>query len=765
MPQRFRYFLANTASTGRQIAGALIGVVLGVSSLAPPVAAQVPFDDAVQVANGAEHSCALRGNGTVWCWGRNIYGQLGDGTTTSRNGGVQVLNLIDAVEIAVGAIHSCARTSLGAVFCWGGNFFGRLGDGTTINRSVPTAVLGMSSGATSISAGRNHTCAVLSGAAKCWGANSSGALGDGTTTDRLIPTEALGLTSGIAKVSAGAYHSCALSDGGGLLCWGGNNHGQLGDGTTTGRLTPLAVSGLGSGVAMVSAGASHSCAALNDGSMRCWGKNNVGQIGDGTTTNRLAPVPISGIQDVSAIAAGANHTCAISQAAPYCWGENQFGQLGDGGTSQRNTPAPVFGETAGSLSITAGETHSCHVAADGRVRCWGSGKFGQLGDDLIHQPTTPTSVAGLPPDVVSVGAGGSHSCALTLSGDIHCWGGNVYGQLGDGTRQDQLTPVAVTGLPESASTLAVGQSHTCAVTASGAAYCWGDGSRGQLGNGYWTAWQTAPTQVLGLNSGVSSVSAGFLHSCALMSSGAVYCWGTNSAGMLGDGTTVNQPSPVAVAGLAEGAVAIALGGVHTCALTTLGGVKCWGANWMGQLGDGTTTDRYVPTQVSGLASGVVAIAAGESHTCATLDNGSVMCWGSNEYAQMGYGYSGIYPVMTPGMVTGLATANWKISAGYWHTCVSADIGTFCWGRGSDGQLGHGSFGSGLTPVSVSPPLLATASISAGYTHTCATTDGGEVSCWGGNYSGQTGIGIRSINTLPSDALFTVPETVFADSFE
>ena len=278
--------------------------------------------------------------------------------------------------------------------------------------------------ATTVSSGGIHTCAVTSGGgATCWGSNSNGRLGDGTTTNRTTPTDVTGLTSGVLAVAAGGAHSCALGSGHGVKCWGANGAGQLGDGTTTERLTPADVVGLTGGVLAIATGGSHTCALDSGGGVECWGFNFDGQLGDGTTANRNAPTEVGGLSSgVLAIASGESHTCALTDShGVKCWGANDNGQLGDGTTTSRSSPVDVSGLTSGVVAVTAapGGFHTCALTSGGGVKCWGQGI---LGHGTAEQRSTPTDVVGLSSGVVAVGAGGTHTCALTSSGAVKCSG-------------------------------------------------------------------------------------------------------------------------------------------------------------------------------------------------------------------------------------------------------------------------------------------------------------------------------------------------------
>lgn len=366
--------------------------------------------------------------------------------------------------------------------------------------------------------------------------------------------------------------------------------------------------------------------------------------------------------------------------------------------------------------------------------------------------TTPAVAAPAPP---TVAAGTSHSCARLSGGGLKCWGDNGFGQLGDGTTVQHLTPVSVSGLSSGVAGVVAGDAHTCALTSAGGAKCWGDNSFGQLGNGT-TTQLTTPGNVSGLASGVANIAAGADHSCAITTAGAVRCWGYNGDGELGNGTTTDNPTPGTVSGLTSGVAAVAAGAYHTCAATTAGAAKCWGYNAYGELGNGTTTASLTPASVSGLSSGVAALAAGSYHTCA-LTAGAVKCWGFNGYGELGDGTTTdrLSPVAVSGLTSGVAA----ISAGALYTCALTTSGAVkCWGYNNYGQLGDGSTSSRSTPTPVVGLSGGVVALAAGYDHTCALTSAGGAKCWGYNSDGELGNGTTAHSSIPVDVTGTSPQT-------
>lgn len=641
---------------GSNEAGQLgIGLSFGDQPSSPTPVDLVGLTGVVQLAAGSIHVCALIGDGTVRCWGSNTSGQLGDGTQLERNAPEPVPGLTGVVRIAAGDDHSCAVLASGQARCWGENFAGQLGDGTTSRRTSPVAVTGLV-GVARIAAGDSYTCATLhSGQARCWGDNAEGRLGDGGTTDRPSPVAVLGISSAIDVAASAGGASCAvLADGGGR-CWGSSERGQLGDGSIVDRSSPVPVTGLAGSVS-VSGGGQGFCAVLADGGLQCWGANDSGQIGDGTTTDRPTPRSVVGTFGAVQVVAGGTHSCALlADGGARCWGNNSGGQLGDGSTAPSNAPVVVSGLT-GAVQLAAGSTHTCALVLDTSVRCWGANSFGQLGDSTTSPRSVPVQVSGLA-GVVAITAGDAHTCALRRNGVIRCWGLNVSGQIGDGTNTQRNSPVQVAGIAGSTRVTA-GAQHTCAAQAgSTGVTCWGSNDSLQLGS--LPPDDSSNPRAVPVPDPVFQIAAGGDHSCVIDDSPLVRCWGANDSGQIGDGTVVPTVGPVALREVdVPGPEEIDLGLAHSCASLSDLTVRCWGENGNGQIGDFTTFDRSSPTPVLVLTmpsdlqlSGAVQVEVGNAHSCVATTSGSVRCWGANSLGQLGDGSN--LQRTSPVTVTGL----------------------------------------------------------------------------------------------------------------
>lgn len=362
---------------------------------------------------------------------------------------------------------------------------------------------------------------------------------------------------GVRAVATGYRHTCAVTDAGGVRCWGANESGQLGNGATTASSTPVDVVGLTHGAVAVAAGAHHSCVLTDAGGVKCWGLNDGGQLGNGTNINSSRPVGVRGLASgVTAIAAGAGWVCALTSAGGVkCWGWNHYGQLGNGRADDTSTtPVGVSGLATGVKAISANGLHACALTTTGHVKCWGSSSDPASLQTKGTDSRVPIAVSSLGGDAAAISAGGLHACVITRAGVVKCWGTNRDGELGNGSKVDSNSPVAVSNLTKGATSLSAGSTddflptHTCALTRTGGVECWGPNRDGQLGNGSTTD-SSRPVEASDLTSGVLTVAIGGSHTCAITKDHRLKCWGANSAGQLGNGSNANSPTPVDVRGL------------------------------------------------------------------------------------------------------------------------------------------------------------------------------------------------------------------------
>jgi len=331
------------------------------------------------------------------------------------------------------------------VRCWGSNTQGQLGDGTLADSPAPVQVSSLGSDVIAVAAGGNHTCALSAqGRVRCWGSNAQGQLGDGTQIDSSLPVEVRGLESRVTAIAAGGRHTCALSAEGRVWCWGANDDGQLGNKTKKTSLLPVGVDGLAGGMAAIAAGDGHTCALTGGGGLKCWGRNDFGQLGNKTKKTSLIPVDVTGLgSGMAAITAGGGHTCALSGAgAVECWGWDG----NETGNHYALKPEDVGGLESGVTAIAAGAEHTCALTRDDVVKCWGSNYVGQLGHESLPASSIPLNVNGLGGGMLAIAAGGYHTCVLSVSAGVECWGQNDQGELGDADRLYSATPVRVAGL-------------------------------------------------------------------------------------------------------------------------------------------------------------------------------------------------------------------------------------------------------------------------------------------------------------------------------
>ena len=730
------------------------------------------------LALGHDHTCTRLTNGEMRCWGNNAFGQLGNGSVQNAPTPSPVFGAGGAAQLAAGGTHTCAVIKNGTMACWGNNANGQLGNETSIMENSPYTVPSVF-GAIAVTTGGSHTCASFqSGAVKCWGLNTSGQLGNNSFTSSKIPVyvdSGSGVGVGIPpdKITSGGTHTCALL-GASVYCWGDNTFGQLGDGMTASSTIPVRLPAFSSAPISISAGGSHTCVLLSGGSVQCWGKNDKGQLGDNSTTQRNTPVSVVDIVATAvAISAGDSHTCArLSDRTVRCWGGNSSGQLGNDTRLDSSAPVTVvddLGTLSDVSSIVAGGSHTCAMLGNGQSKCWGENRSGQVGNGVRPIAVYPIEVPGIA-SATAVGTGQSYTCARILDGTIKCMGDNTLGQLGDGSLMSTDNPVTVIGITD-ASAIGIGGSHACA-TVSGGAKCWGNGALGRLGNGQINSTST-PVSVFGL-SATAPIFAGSNHACVIVN-GTASCWGNGGSGQLGSEPNVDQSAPVVIVSPTN-FTSISGGFIHTCAITSPNGtVWCWGSNQDGQLGQGSSGGfSLVPVQVPSILA--MDVSAGLEHTCAIrTEDHSVSCWGGYERGELGRQITDpndtthLSPFVGDVSVNGSSIRATAISAGPKHTCallrpdgILPDGRVQCWGENSSGQLGNGGTGNEFEPTFVkvgivggdlSGVIALSAGGSSDASHTCAIMTGGSMRCWGDGFFGQIGSNFVIIERKPVGVAF------------
>jgi alpha-tubulin suppressor-like RCC1 family protein len=681
---------------------------------AKPLATLAPDRTWAAVATGRTHSCAIDTGGGLWCWGRGSQGQIGDGRMDELPGGdacrlepFAILEGSTWLRVAPGDEHTCAVRSDGTLWCWGLNESGQIGDGAVgplYTRLDPTEVGG--DDWIDVHAAIDRSCGIRSdGSLWCWGIG--GAL-PGTGLDFSSTPVELDAPRQMRAFARGGWaeHACAIDVDGGLWCWGSNVWGQLGPGDTTDLLVEV---DLGGAVEAAATGFGTVCGRLDDGSVQCMGLGSSGQLGDGGSGQghmSSSPVEVSLPGSAIAIAQGASHGCARTEdGVDLCWGSNDAGEIGDGTSGPDNgrlQPAatntwgggPIAG---GWIELDVGGGQGCGTRNGGELWCWGRRIAlgnGDTGEDCSAS-NPPACVVTTPKPVTAQGswsspaAGDLFTCAIRDDGTLWCWGVNDFGQLGN-AGDDAPLPVQVEA---SADWLAVaaGGGTVCGIRSPGTLWCWGRNHVGQLGTGATGDDSPVPAQVGGDADWIDVV-VSYGTACGRRVGGSLSCWGANSVGQLGQGVAGD---PIATPSLVAGTWAtVAVAPSRTCAIADEGTLWCWGENANGVVDPGGDELVSSPVQI-GADTDWIAVALGDTMACATKTDGTAWCWGSNDYGQVGNGAIERDTVVTsPSLVVGVDDVVAVAAAGFTVCGVRSDGTSLCWGSNGGVQGNDTIFISG-----------------------------------------------------------------------
>ncbi|WKW13098.1 hypothetical protein Strain138_002413 [Pseudogemmatithrix spongiicola] len=740
-------FIGNVASAGIATFGG--GTIVGrpgtgfvlQASLAGLTSAQsLPFDvvpptptprrTILSVGNAV---CGIAASDAPYCWGRGYLSAgtastLGNGTTPEFQGlPLPVSGGLSLKEISTSTATSCGLTTGGAAYCWGATTNGQLGDGGVSDGSVPAPVQGglvfrtISVGTGTGFTQRGFACGVtLQDDGYCWGSNENGQLGNGTTTIATVPT----LVSGglkFATIRADRGFACGLTLQGAAYCWGTGAEGQLGNGSVNPSLTPTAVVG-GLSFIDLDLGDGTACGLSARGDVWCWGQYPRG-IASGLPASSSTPVSAAFGYRFVEISANINASCGRkADATVWCWGN---GALSGGGSNvAATTPQLVAGGHSFAALARVANATRCAVDVSGAVHCWGFSVDGRLADGV--NGLTPSLVSGAI-NFASISGGRNHHCGLTGGGTAYCWGLNGSGQVGNGTVSPgqgsfNAPTTVVGGVTFARLERSTGQ-VTCGITADSTGYCWG--------LTHWGDTTGTPTIIPGGHKWIA-IAASLSHACGIVADSTAYCWGQNTTGVLGDSSTVARATPGPVYG-GHRFTRISTNQSQSCGVVANGDIYCWGAGAGGQLGYGGTTSQTIPTRVASTGITFVDVSTVIGASCGLASTGQAYCWGNGTLV----GYGSTTNALTPTPVaSGLSFS--KLRSGANQTCGLATSGAaYCWGENYYAELGNGNTTRQLTPAPVAGGQVFV-DITTGFGIGCGLTAGGQTYCWGRDVFGQRG---------------------------
>lgn len=642
---------------------------------------------------------------------------------------------------AGGYRHTMAIQSDGSLWAWGEDDYGQLGNGDGSGTDIP-AMLGADRDWLFVANTWNHTLALKTdGSLWGWGYNVDGSVGNGSYQNVRSPVR-IGSNTDWAQLAGGGGHTVAVKRDGTLWAWGRNNHGQLGTGDLTRRNTPIQI-GTDANWRLVVCGDAHTLGIRTDGSLWAWGFNIEGQLGDGSNVDRNQPVQVGTDGDWQLVAAGAKHTMAMkADGSLWGWGYNISGEVGYGQRGKTNTPVRI-GSDRDWAAVVCGESHTVALKTDGALWSWGQNYYGQLGNASGVDGFVPARV-GMDFDWVQIAAGGSHTLAQKSDSSLWAWGLGLNGQLGN-------QPIAALDVPGQIGSeqnwrdVSAGESHTLALKTDGSLWAWGYNLNGQIGSGNY-AQAPVPIQI-GASAEWSAISTGDRYSTAVKANGTLWAWGLGTDGQLGNGANETIPIPIQI-GTDTDWRSVAAGRRHTMAIKTDGSLWGWGANLYGQLGnqDPSGSDSTVPVPV-GNEKDWLAVACGESHTTGLKTDGSLWAWGYNLDGRLGLGNTSF----GEGRPIRIGTdTNWRwIATSTRNTAaLKADGSLWIWGENTQGQLGNGVFGG----MATSPTQVGTeqdwAAVSCGDNFTLAIKNDGSLWGWGFNFEGMLANGTRDRSASP-----------------
>jgi len=711
-----------------------------------------------QVNCGRYHTASIKTDGTLWTWGRNTEGQLGDNTLITRSTPVTTFTGgTNWKQVACGGYHTTAIKTDGTLWSWGVNNAGQVGS-ANLFETIPVTTFAGGTNWKQVACGRNHTAAIKTdGTLWTWGYNSSGQLGDNKNTSgpgiepssASIPTNYVPGTNWkqIDPVSPTiftlftGYYAGAIKTDGTLWTWGQNSYGQLGTNDGNQYKTPVTTFAGGTNWKQVSGGYSHTAAIKTDGTLWTWGENSYGQLGTNDGNQYITPVTtFAGGTNWKQVACGREHTSAIkTDGTLWTWGFNSAGQLGTNDGNQYITPVTTFAGGTNWKQVFSSTAYYGTVAAiktDGTLWTWGYNNNGQLGDNTLTTRSTPVTTFAGGTNWKQVSGGYAYTAAIKTDGTLWTWGYNNTGQLGDNTLTTRSTPVTTFAGGTNWKQVAGGYNHTAAIKTDGTLWTWGFNTEGQLGDNT-TVTKSTPVTTFAGGTNWDQVSARFNSTIATKTDGILWIWGDNYNHQL---AYSNLITPVTTFAGGTNWKQVASGYAHTAAIKTDGTLWIWGLNTNAQLGDNAAVNRSTPVTTFAGGTNWSQVTCAVNHTGAVKTDGTLWTWGYNSSGQLGD--NTVTQRNTP-VTTFAGGTNWKqVACGDFHTAALSNDGTnkilYLWGRNSEGQLGTYWISTDIQILQTFAGGTNWKKVSGGYFQTAAIKTDGTLWTWGLNGYGQLG---------------------------
>lgn len=710
----------------------------------------VPSAIPAVLAGGYGKQLVLKSDGTIWGVGTNGYGTLGDGTTTNATDFVQESSLsTDWLAVAANENSAAALKTDGTIWCWGSNSNGMLGNGTESNSSDPVQEATAAADWIEVSVGSTHMIALKAdGTIWSWGSNNSGQLAIDTSENKSsVPVQESTGATDWAAVAAGDSASYAIKKDGTLWAWGSNG-GKLADGTSASSSVPVQEFTESKEWRAVYVYKSHVVAIKKDGSLWSWGTNSDGQLGTGNKKDAYIPIrEATKATDWVSAAPGRYHTTALkSDGTIWSWGDDKNLQFGDGIGISSLTPVQEATDSTEWVYISSGEQVVTGIKADGSVYSWGLNASSQTGNGELGINSSDYAVESNLPAFIEFAYSNTGNMMIKEDGTLWGWGVNSDGNLGNGTKQQLNIPVQESTKSTDWVSISMGEQFSAGLKSDGTIWCWGSNGNGQLGvNPEETSSSLVPIQESTLATDWVALDAGYDHVVALKSDGTLWSWGANGNKQLAYDTGSENYSyiPVQEQTNATDWQAVAGGTSYSAAIKTDGTIWSWGSNFSGNLGDNTTTESAVPVQEFTLSTDWVEVKIGMYQTVALKSDGTIWSWGSNNSGNLGTGNTNNSSVPLQEATSSTDWQSYAVGAEY-TLAIKTDGTLWSWGNNSARQLGIGNVGWYMaTPTQeiTAADNWAKVYTAEGYSALAFKDDG---TLWGWGSNANSGFNIKSV---------------------